>query len=97
MAEWWLRSRRVERALAGEPNPVKAEKVVTVPAEIYEWKASTEYRNRARDIQSRNREVFLNSFHAGQSVLGYKRNQHDDGSFLIAKWDENWSYAVEAN
>ena len=97
VAEWWLRSKRVERALAGEGNSLKAEKVISVPAEIYEWKASAEHRERAREVQSRNREAFLSSFREGLSVLGYQRNQRADGSFLIAKWDESWSYAVEAS
>ena len=97
VAEWWLRSKRVERALAGVGNTVKAEKSVTVPSEIYQWKASAEQRERALEVQSRNREVFLSSFREGLSVLGYQRNQNDDGSFLIARWDESWSYAMEAS
>lgn len=97
VAEWWLRSRRVERTLAGEPNQVHAKHVVSVPAEIYEWKTSPEFREKAREVQSRNREMFLESFANGEAVLGYERNQRGDGRFLLGKWDEDWSYATGAN
>lgn len=96
VAEWWLRSRRVERTLAGKTNSVRVERTADVPAEIYDWKASAEFRERARRVQSENREIFLSSFRNGEAVLGYERNQRGDGKFLLGKWDENWSYATGA-
>lgn len=96
VAEWWLRSRRVERILAGGTNSIRADRVLEVPAEIYDWKASAEFRGKAREVQSRNREIFLSSFRNGEAVLGYERNQRGDGKFLLGKWDESWSYATGA-
>src|SRR6266581_3418140 len=40
IAEWWLKSRRVETLLATGKNPAaKAGTSISVPAQIYEWKA----------------------------------------------------------
>jgi predicted GNAT superfamily acetyltransferase len=96
VAEWWLRSQRVERSLSGKPNAVHAEHTADVPAEIYEWKTSADLREKARQVQSHNREIFLSSFRNGEAVLGYERNQRGDGRFLLGNWDESWSYATGA-
>jgi predicted GNAT superfamily acetyltransferase len=93
VAEWWLRSRRVHDVLA-EAREVgfAAELTVRVPAEIGQWKASPETRARAADVQARNREQFLKAFAGGLSVLGYDRDSAGNGTFLLGRWDENWSY-----
>jgi predicted GNAT superfamily acetyltransferase len=93
VAEWWLRSRRVQQVLTGQAPEVKAEVTVEVPAGIYEWKASPNQRERAKAVQKRNREIFLEAFARGLAVLGYERNHEGDGKFLLGTWDENWSYA----
>ena len=95
VAEWWLRSRRVEQVLAGGRPAFRAECEVEVPAQIYEWKSSPSERKRAKDVQSRNRDQFLQSFISGLSVLGYDRDSQGTGKFLLGRWDENWSYASE--
>jgi hypothetical protein len=64
-----------------------------VPAQIYEWKASTDTRPRARQLQEHNREQFMKAFGNGLAVLGYQRDQEGNGKFLLSHWDENWSYA----
>ena len=64
-----------------------------MPAPIYEWKASPETRDRARDVQEGNREQFLKAFDDGLAVLGYQRDPEGNGKFLLGRWDENWSYA----
>lgn len=96
VAEWWLRSKRVESVLAGKTNHASAVHTITVPAEIYAWKASSDSRDKAREVQTRNRELFLSSFRKGESVLGYERNERGDGNFLLGRWDESWSYATGA-
>ena len=96
IAEWWLKSKRVETLLAKGKNPSFREQVaIEVPAEIYEWKAAAETRGRAQQVQERNREQFLQAFDKGLAVLGYARDAARNGKFLLGEWDENWSYASE--
>jgi len=127
VAEWWLKSKRVENLLQSAPEttwgppPPAVEspggrqafpssfvrpdsrarlsrdfetlKVILVPAEIYEWKASPATRARALEVQESNRRDFLQAFSEGLAVLGYERDQQGNGKFLLGRWDENWSYS----
>ena len=96
IAEWWLKSKRVEALLANGKHPtMKIEAAIEVPAEIYEWKAAAETRVKAKDVQERNREQFLRRFREGLAVLGYERDEKGNGKFLLGRWDEKWSYASE--
>ena len=96
VAEWWLKSRRVQAVVAGKPVPkYGVEKRLDVPAEIYDWKASPTDRERAREVQSRNRNAFLAAFDAGLSALGYERNERGDGTFLLGRWDEPFTYGSD--
>ena len=93
IAEWWLRSRRVEKLLGSGARPeFKVEQTLSVPAEIYKWKASEADRDQAREVQSRNREAFLKAFADGLAVLGYERDAAGNGKFLLGRWDEALSY-----
>lgn len=95
IAEWWLRSKRVEQLLQDGTEPVFATaQEIEVPTEISEWKASPATRERAAAIQTRNRERFLQAFRVGLAVLGYERDGKGNGAFLLGNWDEDWSYAV---
>jgi predicted GNAT superfamily acetyltransferase len=94
IAEWWLNSRRVQTLLRdGSIPPFEPTTRVSVPAPIYEWKASPDTRTRARDVQELNREQFVRSFSQGLAVLGYQRDEEGNGKFLLGRWDEPWSYA----
>ena len=94
IAEWWLKSKRVESLLnGGARSSFKSESSISVPAEIYAWKAAPETREKAREVQERNREQFLKAFGGGLAVLGYERDAAGNGKFLLGRWDENWSYA----
>ena len=96
IAEWWLKSRRVETLLATGKNPsFRHQAAIEVPAQIYEWKATTETRSKAQQVQERNREQFLQAFNDGLTVLGYERDTDGNGKFLLGKWEETWSYASE--
>jgi len=96
IAEWWLKSKRVETLLATGKNPQAAvESGIEVPAQIYDWKAAPETRVQAQQVQERNREQFLRAFSHGLAVLGYERDAEGNGKFLLGRWDENWSYASE--
>jgi predicted GNAT superfamily acetyltransferase len=94
IAEWWLKSKRVETLLATGKNPAfepRAE--INIPAEIYQWKAAAETRDQAQQVQERNRQQFLQVFGRGLTVLGYRRDAEGNGRFLLGDWDEKWSYA----
>jgi predicted GNAT superfamily acetyltransferase len=93
IAEWWMKSRRVEAALAGAQKPhdeVRAR--IDVPAEIYQWKDAAATRAQALAVQNKNRERFTEAFAEGLSVLGYERNGRGDGVFLLGVWDETLIY-----
>jgi predicted GNAT superfamily acetyltransferase len=93
VAEWWLRSRRVEATVRdGHRPPAPVELRVTVPAQIYEWKASPGMRARAAEVQLRNREALIKAFAGGLSLLGYERDAEGNGVFLLGRWDEQWTY-----
>jgi predicted GNAT superfamily acetyltransferase len=96
IAEWWLKSKRVESLLQGGKNSVfQTITSVVVPAQIYEWKGAPETRVKAAEVQSRNREQFLIAFNNRLAVLGYERDTQGNGKFLLGRWDENWSYATK--
>jgi predicted GNAT superfamily acetyltransferase len=89
VAEWWLKSKRVETLLAaGELPAFEEEMRIEVPAKIYEWKAQPETRQKAAELQLRNREQFLKAFAQGLACLRYERDETGDGAFLLGRWDE---------
>jgi predicted GNAT superfamily acetyltransferase len=93
VAEWWLKSKRVETLLQSGRRPhVETLTTISVPAQIYDWKASLTTRSRAKEVQDRNREEFLRAFADGLAVLGYERNQQGSGKFLLGRWKEKWAY-----
>ncbi len=97
IAEWWLKSTRVKTLLETGKHPAfEAEAAIEVPAEIYEWKAGAETREKAKTVQKRNREEFLRRFSDGLAVLGYESDAAGNGKFLLGRWDETWSYASRA-
>ena len=90
VAEWWMKSKRVESVLAGGQRPAfDAQARIDVPAEIYDWKAAEATRHQALAVQQRNREQFTRAFADGFAVLGYERNERGDGCFLLGQW--GWS------
>lgn len=92
IAEWWLKSKRVENLLrGGTRSSFRPAITISVPAGIYDWKAKTETRGRAKDVQDRNREEFLKAFAKGLSVLGYEHDKQGNGNFLLGKWEEDWA------
>jgi predicted GNAT superfamily acetyltransferase len=99
VAEWWLKSKRVESALHPVPKPgfqtpgFETIKTISVPAQIYDWKASPATRDRAQEVQECNRRDFLQAFSDGLTVLGYERDRAQNGKFLLGRWDETWAYS----
>jgi predicted GNAT superfamily acetyltransferase len=98
IAEWWLKSKRVETLLAtGNNPPYQRESSIDVPAQIYDWKGSPDTRGKAQQVQERNREEFLRAFADGLVVLGYERDPEGNGKFVLGEWDEEWSYAAKVD
>jgi predicted GNAT superfamily acetyltransferase len=93
VAEWWMRSKRVEGLLAGGGLPkFEVKSAVDVPAEVYQWKAAEATRPRALEVQSRSRELLVQSFAEGLAVLGYERDGNGNGRFVLGKWNEGLEY-----
>ena len=94
IAEWWLKSRRVQTLLESGSLPAfETVTTISVPSQIYDWKANPETRARAKQVQDCNREDFLNAFSQGLALLGFQRDLQGNGKFLLGRWEENWSYA----
>ena len=93
LAEWWMKSRRVETVLAKGHRPsFDARMHIDVAAEIYAWKGAPATRPQALALQTTNREKFTRAFAEGLAVLGYERDGRGDGRFLLGEWDEPWRY-----
>jgi predicted GNAT superfamily acetyltransferase len=96
IAEWWLKSRRVDQLLSkGSLPKIDVTQRISVPTQIYQWKASLETRGRAKEVQERNRQQFLDAFKDRLAVLCYERDAEGNGQFLLGPWDEPWSYASQ--
>ena len=94
VAEWWLKSERVQALLAKGQHPAQREEMrIEIPAEIYAWKAQPETRQKAAEVQLHSRERFLQAFAEGLSCLRYGRDENGSGVFVLGQWDEQWSYA----
>jgi len=93
VAEWWLKSRRVESLLKEGKKPhVETLATISVPAQIYQWKAAPASRSQAKEVQDRNREQFVKAFADGLAVVGYERDQQGSGKFLLGRWEDKWAY-----
>ncbi|HLJ27004.1 MAG TPA: GNAT family N-acetyltransferase [Candidatus Angelobacter sp.] len=93
VAEWWLKSTRVLDLLDYGKEPVfQPVKKITVPAEIYHWRASAADLPKAAEVQKRNREEFLQAFSQDLTVLGFECDPKDNGTFLLGRWEEEYGY-----
>ena len=91
-AEWWLKSDRVTRLLAGKIAQADATEHVEVPAAVAAWKAEESSRPRALALQAANAEALEAAFARGLSVVGYERTSSGDGRFLLGVWSEALRY-----
>ena len=91
-AEWWLKSQRVEQTLRGETPYFDVVEEISVPAEIYAWKASEAHRQQAREVQALNAAALESAFACGLTVLGYQRTPTGDGKFQLGHWNESHKY-----
>src|SRR5258706_6076679 len=93
VAEWWLKSRRGGVGLTGAQRAeVVSQASATLPAGVYEGERSAATRASAVKIQQKNREQFIKAFAEGLAVLGFARDSHGNGHFLLDVWDEARMY-----
>jgi predicted GNAT superfamily acetyltransferase len=88
IAEWWLVSDRVKRRVRGGAEKLIETKRIPVPAEIYQWKAAPDTRERAEALQKKNRKEFMRAFNSGLAVVGYKLDEKGNGAFLLGRCHE---------
>ena len=84
-AEWWLESDRVKALLEGREMP-RNEVVarISITNDIYTIKAN-DYA-RARDIQQRVADQFLEHFAKNLAVTGFERSA-ENGTYLLSPWE----------
>jgi predicted GNAT superfamily acetyltransferase len=84
VAEWQLDSPRVQAALEGRRAPAQViEERISVPASIYDWKASEAGRELALAVQLDNRKKFHEAFSRGLAVVGYTLDAEGNGVFEL--------------
>ncbi len=84
VAEWWIRSPRVEALVAGRPLERPAvEARIEVPIEIARLKQ--EDPRQARRIQEQVSSRFLELLRSGLAVIGFERTE-SAGVYLLGRW-----------
>jgi len=84
LAEWYLDSERVRAILEGRAAAAPhIEEQITVPASIYEWKATERDRGLALAVQLENRRRFQQAFSRGLAVVGFARDAEGNGIFEL--------------
>lgn len=85
VAEWWIRSKRVEAAVNGEAgDPAYVLVRIGVPNDIGEMRVKD--MARARAIQERVGHTFVGWFRQELAVIGFERTT-DSGVYLLGKWE----------
>jgi predicted GNAT superfamily acetyltransferase len=85
VAEWWIRSPRVEAIVSGQPLPrPPVEATIEVPAEI--GRIKQEDPRQARSIQQRVSARFLELLDAGLTVTGFERTPAA-GIYLLSRFN----------
>jgi predicted GNAT superfamily acetyltransferase len=95
LAEWWIRTPRVEAAIQGEAPLALNENglrdgllEIRVPAAIYRWKAEDSERHLAQQVQAENRRRFQQAFSQGLAVVAFTRDEDGNGTFHLGRWAE---------
>jgi predicted GNAT superfamily acetyltransferase len=83
VAEWWIRSARVDSVMSGEKLSHHVEERIAVPADIDQIKR--EDPQRAREIQRANAARFQTCFERGLAVTGFERTA-TEGVYLLEPW-----------
>ena len=84
LAEWQLDSERVKAILEGRPQAgPQIEERITVPASIYEWKASDGIGIAPSPFRWRIASKFQEAFSRGLAVVGFTRDAEGNGLFEL--------------
>jgi predicted GNAT superfamily acetyltransferase len=84
-AEWWLQSDRVNALLAGAAMPPRNIVArISITNDIYNIKANDV--PRAREIQKRVADQFLEHFSKNLAVTGFERSA-ENGTYLLSPWE----------
>jgi predicted GNAT superfamily acetyltransferase len=83
VAEWHVADPRVERAINGRRKAPDARARIEIPADIGDLRVSDP--GRARQIQSRISQDFLNAFDSGLAVIGFERTD-TAAAYLLGPW-----------
>ncbi len=93
IAEWWVKSRRVEQLLDGGGfSTYRIDERVTVPAAIGAWKQSGDKRAKAEQTMIREQLSLL--LRQGLAILRYTVLDDGSGEFGLGVWDEEWTYGA---
>ncbi|MGB2591531.1 MAG: GNAT family N-acetyltransferase [Candidatus Acidiferrum sp.] len=86
VAEWWVRSQRVEEVLAGVRRPGSAnQQRIAIPAAIRE--ICRDDAERAEKIQAEARGEFLTSIASGRAAIGFEFNE-EQGTYLLEPYED---------
>ena len=86
VAEWWIRSPRVQDVLAGNPRPGNSSHTrISVPANIHE--VSRDAPHRAEKLQSEFREQFLNHFARREAAVAFEL-AGTEGAYLLEPYED---------
>jgi predicted GNAT superfamily acetyltransferase len=86
VAEWWVRSKRVESVLVGETQPVSSHCArIAIPADIR--RICRDEPLAAEQIQTRVREQFLANIADGRSALGFEFDKVQ-GTYLLERYED---------
>lgn len=87
VAEWWISGPRAEAIINRRPFPRNPTQVrISVPVGIAEIRATDA--GRAREIQARVSDQFLDHLGRGLAVIGFERTP-EAGTYLLGKWESS--------
>jgi predicted GNAT superfamily acetyltransferase len=86
VAEWWVRSQRVEDVLAGRPRPTGSDcQQIAIPADIR--RICRDEPLAAEKIQKDVREQFLANIAEGRAAVGFEFNK-EKGTYLLERYED---------
>lgn len=85
-AEWWLRTARVEAAVAGQPWPKKPDaKRIRIPGNIGELRQKD--LTTAQHVLNEVREQFTHWLNQGYAAIGFERDARGGGTYLLEPYE----------
>jgi predicted GNAT superfamily acetyltransferase len=87
-AEWYLGSGPVQASITGASfHHLDIEETIMVPYQVAGWKSSEVDVERARAVQTENRQRFQQAFTRGLAVVGFHRDTDGNGIFELAPFE----------